>query len=74
MTHPLDLQVREIVFASLNSASESGYFKTSEYLHGATAEEIADDMIAFAPDVEALTADLLLPYIREWLEQRNGKS
>jgi hypothetical protein len=63
----LDQSVREIVFASLTSAAENGYFKSGEYLDGATAEEIADDMLAFAPDCEAFNAEMLLPYIREWL-------
>jgi hypothetical protein len=65
----LDQQLREIVFANLAAASENGYFEPGEYCHGMTAEELADDMAMNAPDVENYTAEQLLPYIREWMDE-----
>jgi hypothetical protein len=59
--------LRSIVFQNLDSAFENGYFQEGELLHGATFEEIANDMIAFSEDIEDETAADLLPFIREWM-------
>jgi hypothetical protein len=64
----LDLRLREIVFSNLTNASEAGQFEPDGYLYDATAQEIADDMIFHAADCEDYTADMLLPYVREWMD------
>jgi hypothetical protein len=66
----LDLRLREIVFANLTNASEAGQFEADGYLFDATAQEIADDLVALAADCEDYTSDQLLPYVREWMDQR----
>jgi hypothetical protein len=53
----------------LRSAEENGYFECGEYLEGATAEEIADDMIAMASDLETYRVEEILPFVTEWLKE-----
>jgi hypothetical protein len=67
-TSDLDLQLRQIVFGNLQSAAEGGQFENDGSLFGATAEEIADDLVALAADCEAYQAADLLPYVREWID------
>jgi hypothetical protein len=66
----LDQELREIVFSNLTNASEAGQFEPDGYLFDATAQEIADDLVALAADCEDYTPDQLLPYVREWMDQR----
>lgn len=63
-------RVREIVFFNLDSARENGAFESGEQLDDADAEEIAADMSAYAADCESYEAAELIPYIKEWMEQR----
>jgi hypothetical protein len=60
--------IRKIVYSNLDSAKEGGYFERNEYLDGATPEEVADDMVALAEDLERYLAADILPYVKEWLE------
>jgi hypothetical protein len=59
--------IRKIVFSNLESAKEGGYFE--EYLGAATPEEIADDLVALAEDLERYLPKDILPYVKEWLER-----
>jgi hypothetical protein len=61
--------IRSLVFSNLNSAKEGGYFERGEYLEGATPEEVADDMVALASDLERYLASDILPYVKEWLKE-----
>jgi hypothetical protein len=58
------------VQANLISAEANGAFEPDGSLFKATPEEIADDMAALAADCENYSADMLLPYVREWLDER----
>ncbi len=61
--------LRKVVYENLNNAKENGYFKPGEQLHGATPEEIANDLLAYAVDCEPIDdPQLLVPYIVEWLK------
>jgi hypothetical protein len=62
--------IRDLVFENLNIAAGNGYFKKGEHLHGASPEDIADDMICYAGDMENYTVEQILPHIKEWLEIR----
>lgn len=65
------ISLREVVFGNLDNAWENGYFKEGEQLHGATAEDIAFDMLAYAEDLEDEdTIDDILPFIQEWLKTK----
>jgi hypothetical protein len=61
--------LRELVFSNLNSAKEGGYFECGEYLDKATPEEVADDMVALASDLEDYRAEDIISYVREWLKE-----
>jgi hypothetical protein len=61
--------IRKLVFSNLESAKEGGYFERGEYLDNATPEEVADDMVALASDLERYLAEDILPYVREWLKE-----
>lgn len=65
------VRMRAIVFHNLDSARDSGYFNPGEYLHGLCAEDIAEDMLVYAPDVEDYEAHQLVPYVAQWLWERN---
>jgi hypothetical protein len=60
--------IRKIVFSNLDSAMLNGYFECGEYLDGATPEEVADDLVALAEDLERYLAADILPYVGEWLK------
>jgi len=62
-----DEGMRGILFSNLESARMNGYFGPGEYLNGATAEEIADDMIAFAEDCSDMKTEEMVPFIKEWM-------
>jgi hypothetical protein len=64
------MNLRNIVFTNLDHALVNGYFERGEYLDNATAEEVADDMVAMASDCENYTAEQILPHVKEWLEKR----
>jgi hypothetical protein len=64
--------IRKLVFSNLDSAKENGYFERSEYLDGATPEEVADDLVALADDLERYLAADILPYVEEWLKENQG--
>jgi hypothetical protein len=64
--------LKEIVFENLDHALENGYFEPGEQLHGATSEEIAGDMIAYAEDVEDYEKADLLPHIEKWLKEKGS--
>jgi hypothetical protein len=61
--------IRKIVFSNLDNAKENGYFERGEYLDGATPEEVADDLVALADDLERYLPKDILPYVKEWLER-----
>jgi hypothetical protein len=60
--------LRQIVFANLNDARANGAFEPNEHLDGATAQEIAEDMVAMAEDCENFRAAELVPFVQEWLD------
>jgi hypothetical protein len=61
------MDLHDRVFDNLNNALANGYFDPGEQLHGATAYDIACDMIAFAADLEDLDdPEKLIPLIKEW--------
>jgi hypothetical protein len=62
--------LRDLVFENLNIAAGNGYFEKGEHLHEASPEEIADDMIYYAGDLEDCTREQILPHVKEWLEIR----
>lgn len=57
---------RKLVFANLDASLENGYFDEGEQLHGATAEDIAHDLIAYAEDCNEYTVKTLVRYVNEW--------
>jgi hypothetical protein len=61
--------IRKLVYSNLESAKEGGYFERGEYLDNATPEEVADDMVALASDLERYLASDILPYVTEWLKE-----
>lgn len=65
--------VQSQVFEILNNAKENGYFELGELLHGATAEEVANDILAYADYLE-LTKEEMLPHIRKWLSQQEDNT
>lgn len=60
--------IKKIVYDNLDNSRDNGYFEKGEQLHGANAEEIADDMMAFSADCEKLNAEQLKPHVETWLE------
>jgi hypothetical protein len=62
---------KEIVFSNLDSAKEGGQFEPGEYLDGATAEDIAHDLVLYAEDCEQFESKDLVQYVMEWLRDRN---
>lgn len=60
-------RVRSLVFTNLDAAKENGYFDVGEQLHNLCAEDVAEDMLVYAADVEDYEARQLVPYVREWL-------
>lgn len=68
------VDLREIVFSNLEDARINGAFRVDGSLYGASAEEIADDMVALAADCEDRSAEELLPYIREWLAKPKAET
>jgi hypothetical protein len=58
--------LREIVFSSLDSAAQNGYFIPGEHLYGASPDEIAYNMQCYG-DCEDYTVPELTPYVRKWL-------
>jgi hypothetical protein len=61
--------IRSAVFSNLNSAKEGGHFEEDGYLANASAQEIADDMVALAEDLERYLPADILPYVTEWLKE-----
>ncbi len=64
--------LRQRVFDNLDNALTNDYFKPGEYLHGASPEEIALDMVGMADDIETEDPVDLLPYVREWMARRSS--
>jgi hypothetical protein len=62
--------IQRIVDRNLDSAKENGYFNPGEQLDGATAEEIAADMLAYASDVEGFDTALLIPFVQNWIDRQ----
>jgi hypothetical protein len=70
-------ELKETVRRNLDAALENGYFNRGEQLSGASAEDIADDMLVYCADLESLNdgelelavADLA-PHVKEWLDER----
>jgi hypothetical protein len=60
--------IKQIVFDNLDSAKENGAFESGEELDGATAEEIAEDMVVYADDCDEFTTEQVLPHIKEWIK------
>jgi hypothetical protein len=58
---------KETVFSNLDSAKTNGYFEEGEHLHGCSAKEIANDLIAYADDCYESTVEELEPLVAEWL-------
>lgn len=56
------MNMREMVFEALDNASGNGFDP-----HRHTAEEIAEDLNTYDADLENIGADILIPFIREWL-------
>lgn len=63
-------RTRAIVFHNLDAAKRNDFFSPDVYssLHGLGAEDIAEDMLVCAPDVEDYEARQLVPYVLEWLQ------
>lgn len=59
--------MRNRVFANLDNARENGFFDPGEQLHGATPEEIAGDLIAYAEDLANCDEEDLAAHVRDWL-------
>jgi hypothetical protein len=67
----LERTLRREVFANLDDARSNGHFEPGEYLDRASAEEIAEDMALHAEwSGNAVTAEVLTPYVRKWLRMR----
>ncbi len=62
--------LRLAVHRSLDSAFENGYFQPGEQLHRAEAEDIAADLIAYAPDCEDAVQEELIAHVQEWLREK----
>ncbi|AZO48072.1 hypothetical protein [Mesorhizobium sp. M4B.F.Ca.ET.058.02.1.1] len=63
------MTLREKVFENLQHAKENGDFEPGGFLHGETVEQLADDMVAYAADVEDEDPKDLIPHIQAWLDQ-----
>lgn len=61
--------VESEVFEILSNCKENGYFDPGELLHGATAEEVANDIKAYADYLE-FTETEMLPHIKKWMNQQ----
>lgn len=68
--HGYRKRVRRMVFRNLDSAYENGYFAEGEYMHGACANSIAEDMRAFSEDAYDHRPAALVPHVRAWLYQK----
>jgi len=67
LAHYRRRRLRRTVFEYLESAAQNGYL--DEHLYEATAEEIANSMTRFQ-DLQDVAPRRMLPYVTEWLEQR----
>lgn len=64
----MSTNLKQIVFENLDHAWDNGYFEEGEQLWEATAQEIADDMLAYCVDIDEDTTENILPHIEEWLK------
>ncbi len=67
------IPTKEEIFSSLDAAKENGYFDPDEYLDGATPLEVANDMLAYDAACEDCLATDILPFVKEWFEERGIK-
>lgn len=66
------MDLRKIVFENLDAALDNGYFEDPEGLQTFTVLEIANDMLAYAADIEDIDdPQLLVPFIAEWRAEHN---
>lgn len=64
--------LRKIVRRDLECAKDNGYFDLGECLHGASAHDIANDMICYAEHHEGCRPERLVPHIVAWLRMRGA--
>lgn len=67
------MSTREIIRNNLDNALAYFYFAPGEQLHGASVEEIACDLMAYAEDCQQLTEAEMIPHITEWLSDNHAK-
>lgn len=59
--------LKETVYADLDNARDNGYFQPGEMLHGADAEILALDLIAYSEDCYDVPESVLRQYCEAWL-------
>jgi len=64
---------RARVFGELDAAEFNGYFADGQYLSEATAAEIACDLTCYAPDLEHIEPEELVPHVRAWMRRREAR-
>ena len=63
--------LRAKVFDNLDNALANGYFKPGSFCCGMSAEELAQDLLAYAADFEDVyAAYTIVPYVTEWKQKR----
>jgi hypothetical protein len=63
--------LEERVHHSLDCAKENGYFAKGEFCHGASDEDLAEDLVTYDADLEDETEEAVLPFVKTW-RAKNG--